>query len=81
MVALLVEIDRHKNLADGLGADTDLEGVLAIFLDRLLVLILAQQFMQFERGQAGLHDHVVLEVENALQVFQRHVQQEPDARR
>src|SRR4029078_5656748 len=43
------------------------------------VLLLVQELAVLERRQAGLGHHVVLEVEDALEVAQRHVEQQADA--
>src|SRR5579859_2465422 len=75
------EIDRLQQRADRLGADADLERVFAIFLDRALILLFGQQLMLLQRGQARLGDDVVLEIQDALEILQRHVDQETDARR
>src|SRR5215471_1580605 len=79
--ALLVEVDRLQHGADRLGADLCAEGVVAVLVERIEVLLLAQQLAVLERREAGLGDHVVLEVEDALEVAQRHVEQQTDARR
>ena len=66
---------------DGLGADHGGEAVLAILVDGDHVLFLAEQLVLLQRGEARLGDDVVLEVEDALDVLQRHVEQRADARR
>jgi len=65
---------------DGLGADHRRERILAESVDGEHVLLLGQKLMQLHVRQAGLGDDVVLEIEHALDVLQRHVEQRPDAR-
>ena len=67
--------------ADRLGADVGAEGVVAVLVVRVEVLLLVQELAVLERRQAGLGDHVVLEVEDPLEVAQRHVEQQADAAR
>ena len=43
--------------------------------------LFGQELALLERGQARLDDDVVLEIEDALEVLQRHVEQQADARR
>ena len=70
-----------RNLANGLGADEGGEGILAILLLGTQHIVLGEELILLQRREAGLDDDVVLEIENALDVLQRHVEQEPDARR
>ena len=79
--ALGLEIDRLQHIARRLGADTDRERVFAVFLDRPLILLFADQFVKLERSQPRLDDHVALEVENLLQVLQGHVHEQADPAR
>ena len=53
----------------------------AVLVLRLEVLVLGQELTVLQRGQARLQHDVVFEVENALEVLQRHVEQQADARR
>ena len=48
---------------------------------RVEELLLAEELALLERGQAGLDDDVLLEVEDALEIAQRHVEHQADARR
>ena len=59
-----IQIDRLQHVADRLGADADGERILPIAVDRLLVLLLGDQFVQLERREAGFDDHVALEVQD-----------------
>ena len=77
----LLEIDAAQNLADRLGADQRREVVLAILVLREKVILLAKQLELLQRGQTRLDDAVILEIENALDVFQRHIEQKTDAAR
>ena len=57
------------------------EAVLPVFVDRAQVVVLAEQLTVLERRQAGIEHDVGFEIENALEVLERHVEQKPDARR
>ena len=81
LVALLLEIERGQHLAHRLGADADREGVLAILLAVALHLLVVEQLVALERGQAGLDHDEVLEVQDALEIAQRHVEDHADPRR
>ena len=81
LVANLAQVHAGQQLADGLRADACGERVLPVLLDRLVVLLLGQELLLLERGRALLGDDVVLEVENALEVLERHVEQQADAGR
>ncbi len=76
----LLEIHRGEHLVDGLGADHRRELVFTIFIDGDHVLFFGKKLVFLERGQARLRHDVVLEIENALDILQRHVQQRGDAR-
>ncbi len=77
----LLEIDAFEHLADRLRADQRGERVGAVFLLRLEILVLGQELAVLERGQARLEHDVVFEIEDALEVLQRHVEQQADAAR
>ncbi len=79
LVADLGQVHAREQLADGLRADAGRERILAVLLDGLVVLLLVQQLLLGERRHAGLGDDVVLEVEHALEVLERHVEQQADA--
>src|SRR5204863_361659 len=64
-----------------LGADRGGELVLAVLVLRLDVILFAEQLAQLERGQARLDDDLVLEIEDPLEILQRHVEQQADAAR
>ncbi len=77
----LRQIHRGQKFADRFSADAGGEGVGAVLIDRLVVLLFRQQLLLGERRGARLDDDVVLEIENALEILQRHVHQQADARR
>ena len=79
LLALEVEVDQH--LLDGLGADPGGEGVLAIFVLRGEELVLGQELVLLERGQARLDHDIALEIEDALELLELHVEQQADAAR
>ena len=77
----LLKVDRHQKIADRFGADHGGEAVFAIFVLGLVILVFGQKLALLERRQARLDDDVVLEIENALEILQRHVEHQADARR
>ncbi len=77
----LLQIERLEHLADRFRADHGGEAVGAELLLRLEILVLAQELTVLERGEARLDHDVVLEIEDALERLQRHVEQQADARR
>src|SRR5262249_58579797 len=56
------------------------EAVGAVLLLRLEIFVFAQQLTILERGQSRLEHDIALEIENALECLERHVEQQPDAR-
>ena len=50
LIALEIEVDQH--LTDRFGADSGGEGVLAIFVLRVEQLILGEELVLLERGEA-----------------------------
>ncbi len=77
----LLEVEALEQFADRFGADHGGEGVLAVLVLRLEVLVFRQELTVLERGQARLEHDVVFEVQDALEILQRHVEQQADARR
>ena len=77
----LFEFQSLQQLADRLGADHGGEAVLAVFVLRLQILVFRQQLTVLERGQAGLQHDVIFKIQDPLEILQRHVEQETDARR
>ena len=74
-----LEIDGLQQRADGFRADHGGEAVLAVIVLRLIIFVFREKLAVLERGQARLDHHVVLEIKNALQILQRHVEHEADA--
>ena len=77
----LLQVERAQHVADRFGADLGGEAVVAVLVLRLEVLVLGQQLALLQRRQARLDHDVVFEIEDALEVLQRHVEQQPDAAR
>jgi hypothetical protein len=77
----LFKLETLEQFTDRLGADHGGEAVLAVFVLRLQILVFRQQLTVLERGQAGLQNDVVFEIQDPLEILQRHVQQLADARR
>src|SRR4029078_1730619 len=77
----LLQIETLEQLAAGVGADRGGEAILAEMLLRLEIILFRKQLQRLERGQPRLEHDVVLEIEHALEVLQRHVEQQADARR
>src|ERR1043166_5305662 len=75
----LLQIESAQHAADRLGADHGGEGIPAVFLLGAQILFLGEKLAVLERSQAGLNDNVVLEIENPLEVLERHIEQEADA--
>src|SRR3974390_938255 len=77
----LPQVDRFEHFADGFRANQGSEAVGAVLLLRLQVLFLGQQLPILERGEARLKYDVVFEVQDALEVLERHVEQQTNAAR
>ena len=77
----LLEVEADENVANGFGADLGGEAVFAELVLRLDVLVLGEKLTLLQRGEARLGDDVVLEIEDALEILERHVEQHADARR
>ena len=76
----LLQVHALQNLADRLRADHRGEAVLAVFVDRAQKIVLVQKLTILERREARVEHDVGFEIEDALEVLQRHVEQKPDAR-
>ena len=79
-VALGLEVDPLEDVADRLGADAGRERLLAVLLLGANEVLFAQKLVLFQRREPGLHDHVALEVEDALELLEGHVEKQTDAR-
>ncbi len=77
----LLDVDALEELLDRFGAHLRAELHEAVLLARLPVQLLGQQLVLLQLGVARLDDDVRLEVEDALEVAQRDVEQVPDAAR
>ena len=77
----LPQIHRREKVLDRLGADQRRERILAELVDRQHVLLLRQELMLLQRGEARFGDDVVLEIEDALDILERHVHQRADPAR
>ncbi len=78
---LAFEVEVHEDLLHGLGADAGREGVFAILVLCREKLVLGQQLVLLERGEARLENDIALEVQDALKLLQLHVEQQADAAR
>ncbi len=74
-----VEVELAQHVADRFRADLGGEAVGPEVLLRLEILVLAQELAHLERGRARLEHDVVFEIQDPLEVLQRHVEQQPDA--
>src|SRR4051812_44868877 len=75
-----LDVDALEQLLDRLGAHLRLEAVLVLFT-RLPVLLFVEQPVLLQLGLARIDDDVRLEVEDALEIAQRDVEQVADAAR
>ena len=73
------QIDRAQKLKDRLGAHARVK-LIAVLLDRLEVELIGQQLAALHRRHAWIDDDEGFEVEHALDLAQRHVEHEADAR-
>ena len=78
--AMRFQVHQLKKFADRFRADHGRERVLAIFVLRAHIFVFRQQLTLFERRQARVEDDIGLEVEDALKILERHVEQQADAR-
>src|SRR6266404_908883 len=76
----LFELKPLQQLADRFRADHGGERILAVFVLRLQILVFRQQLTVLERGQARLQHDVIFEVQDPLEILQRHVEQQADTR-
>ena len=76
----LLQVHALENFADRLGADHRRKAVLAVFVERAQIVVLAEQLTVLERRQAGVEHDVRFKIEDALEILERHVEQQADAR-
>ena len=74
-----VKVDALEAVADDLGAHAGLEGVEAILVEGLVVLLLAEELVLLEGGVLGVGHQVVFIVEDALEDGAGEVQDGADA--
>ena len=80
MLDLSIDIDRTQQFAHGFRAHLRLEFVTELFgLGQIVVF--RHQLAALERRHPGLDDHEGFEVQHALDVAQRHVEDHPQTRR
>ena len=75
------QIDLGEDVTNGLGTHADAEGVRAVLLFSLTKFDFAEELAALERRGAGIDDHVVFVVDDALQRAGGHVEHEADAGR
>jgi hypothetical protein len=76
----LVDVELLQELANGLGPHARPERVESVFLEQLPVARLGHELALLQRGRARVDDDVGLEIEDLLELLQRHVEQGADAR-
>ena len=74
------QIDRAQQIANSFGAHAGLE-VVAEFLDLGQVVVFGQQLAALEWRHAGIGDHIGFEIQHALDIAQRHVEDHAQTRR
>ncbi len=77
---LALEVDRAQQGAHAFRAHRGGE-IVTVFFDLGEVVVLGEQLAALERREARVGDHVGLEVQHALDVAQRHVEHQAEARR
>ena len=80
LIDVAIEVESAQQLADALGAHHGGE-VVAELLDLGQVVVFGQQLAAMQRRQARVGHHVGFEVQDALDVAQRHVEHQPQPRR
>ena len=74
-----MQVNGHQQATDRLGTDFSGKAVIAVFVLAAGKIVFGQQLVLLERRQAGLSDDIVFEIEDPLDVFERHVQHHGDA--
>ena len=77
----LVEVDAREQLFDGLGAHARFESAFAVLVADLAEALLGQELVFLELRVTGIDHHVAFEVQDALEVAQRQVEQVTDTAR
>ena len=73
------KIDLAEDVADGLGAHSDAEGVCTVLFFGFAQFHFGQQLTALHRSVAWVDDHVVLVIDHALQRACGHIEHEADA--
>src|SRR5690606_19206706 len=77
---LVFQVDSVQQFADSFGTHAGIETV-AELCQRFEILLVVQQLTLFKGGHAWIDNDIALEVENALDITQGHVNQQTDTRR
>ena len=77
----LFKLEPFEQFPDGFRADHGGEGILAVLVLGAEIFLLGQQLTVLERGETRLKHDVVFEIQDPLEILQRHVEQQADARR
>ena len=77
----LLEVELLQNATDRFRADHGGEGILAVLVLRADVFLFREKLTVLQRRKAGINHDVGFEIEDALEIFQRHVEQKTDAAR
>ena len=80
MLDLPGDIDGAQQLIDCFGAHTRVKFVDILF-NRFQVLLIGQQLATFKSRHAGVDHHIGFKIENPLDILERHIEQQTDARR
>ena len=79
-VDLFFQIDVFEQLLNGFGTHTGVE-IIAELFQRFEILLVVEQLTTLQRGHAGIDDHEAFEVQHALDITQRHIEEHADTRR
>ncbi len=74
-----LEVELPDEVADGLRAHADLEGLVAVLLEREAVLLVGEELLVLQRRIPGIEDDIVLEVDHALHRGRLHVEEVAEA--
>src|SRR5690606_34993424 len=77
----LLEIELLQNATDRFRTDRGREGILAELILSAEIFLFGQALAVLQRRKTRIHHDVGFEVENALKVLQRHVEQKADPAR
>src|SRR5690606_24641047 len=77
----LLQLEREQQVTDSLSANLGGEGIGTILVLGIQELLFGQKLALGERGQACIENDVVLEVEDAFDILERHVEQQHDTAR